>query len=252
MKIISIHELDNHIELNVSDGINNYMHLVNIENKQLISKKQITIIEYNKIVKNCIIEAMYNKVLNKLSYRKRSKNYVCELLDKILPAYKYVEYIIDRLVENMYIDDLDYAKSYVKDMIYISKYGPSKIEYNLKKECISEEVINSEIKVYSSELIYSNIDFYITKYLKNNKDSYLMFKNKSINRLITKGYNIDDIVSYFNSNNIVIYEEILIKNYIENNKIDIEKLKGRLITRGFDIDKVVELIEENKKKKTLL
>ncbi len=252
MQVTSYIELNNCIELEISDGINKHIHLLNKDYKVNIDIDNINIVNYGKIVENCILEGLYYKCINRISFRKRSVNYIKKYLSNELPDMKYVMYIINRLEATKYLDDRDYTKSYIKDMMYINKYGPARILNNLLKDEIEESIINDELRIYTYDLISKNIDFYISKYLKNNRDSYLMFKDKSINKLINKGYNIDDILNYFTNNDIVIYEEILIMNYLNSNKVDLVNLKERLIKRGFNSDKVAKVIEENKTKKTLL
>ncbi len=252
MRVESYTEIDNYIELIIFDGINSHTHLLNKEYKNDIDVDYISIAKYSEIVENCILEAIYYRCINRISYRKRSINYIRKYLDNELPIKIYTEYIINKLKHTKYLDDSDYARAYIKDMIHLNRYGPVRIHSTLEKDNILKSIIDEEIKLYSEDLILKNIEFYISNYLKNNKDSYMMFKNKSINKLINKGYNIDDISKYFENNNIVIYEEILIKNYLYDNNVDVAKLKDRLIKRGFNSDKVVKVIEENKEKKTFL
>ncbi len=252
MKIVGLINYENYIEIEITNGMNRYIHLLNMEYKDSIDILDITFTKYKKIVENCILEGLYHKCVKKILHRKKSINYIEEYLNKQLPNDRYCRYIVNRLIEVKYLDDNVYAKSYIKDMIHLSRYGPNRIVNNLKKEKISLDIIEKEIIVYSKKQMNENICYYINRYLKNNKDSYLMFKDKSINKLINKGYNIDDVLDYFRCNDIVIYEELLIKNYVSNSNVDLIKLKERLIKRGFNVDKVVSIIEENEKKKTLL
>ncbi len=252
MQVTCCKEFNDYIEIEIFDGINRHIHLLNSEYKAYAEIKNISLLEYEKLVENCVLENLYYKSIRKILCKKRSIAYIKEYLNKKLPDTRYIETIILRLKKAKYLDDIVYTKAYINDMIYIYKYGPIKIQYNLEKNNIEKSVINDEIKVYTYELVIKNIEFYVQKFLKTNKDSYMMFKDKCINKLISKGYNIDDILKYFENNDIIIYEDVLIKNYLSNSKVDLLKLKDRLVKRGFNPDKVVEIIEKNKEKKTLL
>ncbi len=245
-------EVENYIEITINDGINDYMHLVNYENKELISSDNVNITMYAEIVKNCVLEMYYYKCVNMISYRKRSINYITKYLNIALKDIRYTSHIVERLKNIKYLDDRNYAKSYISDMIFLNRFGPNKIVAVLTKDNIDEDIIGEEILIYNNDLLQNNIDYFVSKYLKSNKDSFLMFKDKTINKLLIKGYNLEHIEEYFKYNNIIIDETALVLEKMNKYCGEKRKLIDKLIKKGFNSDIVISTIMENYDKKNLI
>ena len=99
-----------------------------------------------------------------------------------------IEYVIDKLNEYKYIDDEQYAKSFV--LTYASKYGKLKLISGLKNKGISDRIIDN---LFDEELeLPSNIGLVAEKYMKNkqrNPKTYMMLSRF----LYSRGYEFDDI-----------------------------------------------------------
>ena len=94
-----------------------------------------------------------NYALNLISYRKRSEMEILNALDKKGFNKEYITYTIDYLKENKYINDEDFAKSFIADKQNLNKYGPNKIKYELYKKGISKEIVELSL-IPDDELEY--------------------------------------------------------------------------------------------------
>ena len=94
-----------------------------------------------------------NYALNLISYRKRSEMEILNALDKKGFNKEYITYTIDYLKENKYINDEDFAKSFIADKQNLNKYGPNKIKYELYKKGISKEIVELSL-IADDELEY--------------------------------------------------------------------------------------------------
>lgn len=105
-----------------------------------------------------------------------------------------IDFVIDKMLEYKYLDDIAYAKAYIST--YSNKYGKIKLITLLKSKGISENTItevleNEDVKMENS--IYSTAK----KYLKNKEiNSNTLMK---LNRfLYSRGYEYDEIKQCIN------------------------------------------------------
>lgn len=56
-----------------------------------------------------------------------------------------MEDIVASLVEEKFVDDVRFAGAYVRDKIRFAKWGPSKIEYNLKRLGVEPSVVRGAL-----------------------------------------------------------------------------------------------------------
>lgn len=94
--------------------------------------------------------------LSFLSYRQRSEK---EIINK-LKQKEYEENIINNTLEylrrNNLINDLEFAKSFMRDKINLNKYGPQRIKHELYKKGISSDIAKQIIDEYDHDDEYSN------------------------------------------------------------------------------------------------
>lgn len=82
-----------------------------------------------------------NFALQFLGYRQRSEK---EIMDRLCKK-GFEKYMIENtllyLKDHNLINDLEFAKSFMQDKININKHGPKKIQYELYKKGVSQEII---------------------------------------------------------------------------------------------------------------
>jgi len=134
-----------------------------------------------------------NKALRFLSYRMRSTKEVVDKLKKEGFQDFIIDEIIDYLKEYNLIDDLQYAKTFMKSKVNQNKYGPERIRFELFKKSIPKEIIDEVLTEYPDE--------YFTAYELANKkiESYKTNDKKSLygklgNYLQQKGFSYDCII----------------------------------------------------------
>lgn len=130
----------------------------------------------------------FSKAVKYLSSALKTEKQIKDYLRKKEYNPGTIEYVIDKLNEYKYLDDENYAKSFV--LTYSSKYGKLKLISALRSKGVSDRIIDN---VFSDELeIKSNIKNVAEKYLKNkeiNSQTYL----KLSRFLYSRGYEFDEI-----------------------------------------------------------
>lgn len=83
-----------------------------------------------------------NFALNFLGYRQRSEKEIVDRLRKKDFDEDMIKKTLVYLREHRLINDLEFAKSFMRDKININKHGPRKIQYELYKKGISQAIID--------------------------------------------------------------------------------------------------------------
>lgn len=102
-----------------------------------------------------------------------------------------IDYVINKMLEYGYLDDENYAKSFV--LTYSNKYGKLKLKSMLKSKGVSDKIIDSML---GGEVELSDsMEATATKYMKNKE---LNEKNivKLARFLMSRGYEFDKINGY--------------------------------------------------------
>lgn len=105
-----------------------------------------------------------------------------------------VDYVIDKLSEYNYINDINYATIYIKSVK--NKYGKLKIINNLRQKGISEKDIDEVMQEFESDT--QSILTLAQKYMKNkeiNQDNMA----KLYRHLLSKGFGYDEVNSIVRS-----------------------------------------------------
>ena len=111
-----------------------------------------------------------------LSYRFLQRNKTEKQLIDYLYKNKISGEIIDTgipiLNEKKYLNDEDYARRYLNDVMNIKKYGKIKIIYMLRSKGIKNDIIEKIMRDYDYELEYLNAEDLLSKKLDSEeKDS---------------------------------------------------------------------------------
>ena len=118
----------------------------------------------------------------------KSSQQIRDYLKKKEYTSDVIDYVIDKMVEYKYLDDVNYCKSFIAT--YSNKYGKLKLISALKSKGISESIID---EVFTEDVrLQDSIDKVAEKYLKNKIiNSETLIK---LNRfLYSRGYEFDKI-----------------------------------------------------------
>ena len=204
------------------------------------------IIEYNDFIE------CYEESIKYISKKMRSEKEIEEYLKNKGYNENICESCIKRLKDNNFINEDNYAKSYINDRFYLSKDGPYKIIRDLENLGIDSKIINKNIVNISDVEIEEKAKKYIEKKKNNNSKYSNSLMNKKIkDELINLGYDINIIEKYLiNTCDLDILEKEynkVYKRYSSKYKgIELTlKIKNYLYSKGYKIDDINNVIEKN-------
>lgn len=124
----------------------------------------------------------------------KTKKQVIDYLKKKEFNDEVISYVMEKLQEYKYIDDVNYIRSYVN--AYSNKFGKSKLIQNLKQKGVSQKDIN----MFFDEVELSEQDKCYELALKKSKNLELNEKNqqKIFRFLVSRGFDYDDIKNAMN------------------------------------------------------
>lgn len=171
-----------------------------ILNNNLLYKKEINNSLYNIIINNNMYEEAYNKSVSYIEVRLRSINEIKVYLKNKKYSEEVIENTINRLLKNNILNDEVFTKAFINDKLNFTTMGPYKIELELKKHNIDNNIINVYINNIDEDIIYEKINKLITKFMKTNKKhSGFILKNKIYNNLLNLGYKSSMILEILNN-----------------------------------------------------
>lgn len=192
--------------------------------------------------------SLYNKAIKYISKRLRSEYEVNEYLNKSNLKENDKLKIIKSLKENGYINDTNFAKSYIYDRFNLSSDGPNKIKQSLLNYMIDEKIIDENMCSIKEEDIRKKLEKIILKKVKlDHRHSINVIKNKLRFELKTLGYDIymiDDILKTINGNNNIEKEYNIIYNKLSRKyegDILLKKIKEKLYQKGYSYDEIINL-----------
>ncbi len=249
MKILKYKKTRNNEYLITTDKENYKLYDDIIIKNGLLLKKEVSEKEMQKIVnENNLLKAYYES-LKFLSIKLRTEKEIATYLKKKEYNSKEIEYALDRLSRDGYLNHQIYIEAYIHDMLNLYLVGEAKIQKDLITLGFREEEIAPYLAKIEHNIYLDKINKYITKKLKANKKSENEFKRKTLNELINKGFNKNDVLSFLDKLEIPINEEEVKKIITRlalkyNRKYDLNttklKIRNYLYTKGYsniDIDK---------------
>lgn len=129
----------------------------------------------------------FNKAIKYIGSSLKSIKQLKDYLKKKEYPDEVVEFVIDKLCEYKYLDDYNFAKSYV--LTYSNKYGRLKLISQLRMKGVDENIIDD---VFNENKVESNIENIARKYLKNKNITNETWLKLS-RFLYSRGYEFEDI-----------------------------------------------------------
>lgn len=220
--------LSNNVELTIYEDV--------ILKYELLLKKKINDKDLNKIKElNSYYEAYYFAV-NSLNSKFKSISDMKKILKDKEYSDTIIEDVTNKLIEQGYLNDNSYARSFINNQIITTNRGPYKIISELNKHNIKSSIVNEEIDVFTEDIQIEKMDKVINKSLKSNKTrGGVVLKKKIINDLINLGYSIDIIDKVINKYKFNTDKDIVQKEY--------EKIYKRL-SRKYEGDELKYKVKE--------
>ncbi len=219
---------------------------------ELLLKKEISTEEFKDILLENNKLKVYYAALKIINTKLKSEKELKETLKKKDYNSNEINYAIDRLNKEGYLNHEIYIEAYIHDMLNLYLVGEQKISNDLLNLGFKENEIRPYLNKIDPNIYKEKINKYINKKLKANKKSELEFKRKTLNELINKGFSKSDILSILDNISIAIndaeIEKIVTKLYYKyTKKYDLNttklKIKGYLYQKGYsniDIDNIID------------
>ena len=185
------------------------------------------ILKYNLLIRKDIDEKLiiemdkYNQeidvyyvALNSIKNRFRSVYELRGILIKKEYPIDLIDKAISKLLEQGYLNDRSYCKSFINNQMITTNNGPFKIKRELLEKKIDESIIDEEIEVFTAEEQSLKIHKLIEKFINTNHTrGGVVLKQKIYNDLKTLGYDISLINSIISEYEFTNNTDIAKKEY---------------------------------------
>ena len=235
---------DNDIKIDLYDDI--------ILKYELLLKKEIDNKTFDKLVLDNNKEDIYEKAINYISIKIRSREEIYNYLNKKGYEKEDIVNTIDRLEKNKLINDDLYIKSYIHDRFYLSSDGLNKIRNYLINLKLDEFIIDKYIEEIDREDIIDKLNKLIDKKIKSNRNySGNILKMRLINYFIEQGYNKSDIEDILKDKDLVDinlgikeYKKLYDKYSKKYEGYELENLiRNKLYQKGYDLNEIKKNID---------
>ena len=219
---------------------------------ELLLKKEIDDNTFNKMILDNNKEDIYNKTLNYISIKIRSKEEIYNYLNKKGYEKEDINNTITRLEKNNLINDDLYVKSYIHDKFYLSSDGLNKIKKYLLDLKLDECIINKYIDEIDREDILDKLNKLIDKKIKSSKTySGNILRLKLINYFFELGYNKSDIEEILNNKDLMDidfgikeYNKLYNKYSKKYDGYELENyIRNKLYQKGYDLNEIKKNID---------
>lgn len=241
MKVLKYKKIKNKYRVYFDNDIKVDLYEDIILKYELLLKKEIDSNTFDKLVLDNNKEDIYEKSLNYISIKIRSREEIYNYLNKKGYEKEDINSTINRLEKNGLINDELYIKSYIHDRFYLSSEGLNKTRNYLINLKLDESIIDKYIDEIDREEVLDKLNKLIDKKiktLKNINGNVLKYKLESY--FINLGYDKKDIDIILNNKNLtnnLSYEEEYKKLYNKYSKkytgYELEiRIKKKLYEKG--------------------
>ena len=164
---------------------------------KLLYKKEIDDVLFKNIVQDNNDYDIYNKCVKYIGVRLRSENEMREYMKKKGVSLDLMEEVITKLLKNRLLDDEIFTKAFINDKLNFTTMGPYRIQLELQKHNIDNNIISKYINEIDYDKLYEKINKQITKLIKSNKNKPNL-RNKIYNNLLNLGYSSEFILDNLN------------------------------------------------------
>lgn len=141
------------------------------------------------------------KLANYCIYQDRCHFEVEQKMKEFVLIPEAKEQLLLYLLQNDFLNEERFAKSYVRGKFKQKKWGKNKIKQSLKQKFIQDKLIVSAIKEEINADDYREcLQNYLEKLMPKNIEIPYMQKNKSISYLIQKGFEYELILELLKEN----------------------------------------------------
>ena len=124
-------------------------------------------------------------------YQDRCVQEVIKKLTRLQVIAKTKSKIIDHLIEDDYLNEVRFAKSFIQGKLRIKKWGRIKLNYELRIRGIKKFIIDEEINKISKEDYYDYFNEFSNNKIKTLKGSKEQKKRSFVNFFTYRGWEIN-------------------------------------------------------------
>lgn len=170
----------------------------------LLREKNITLELLEKVMNENIFYEVYDLSLSYIEIKMRTLKKLREYLLKKNFDINVIDNVLDRLVNEGYLDEKKYVDAYVNDKVNLTTWGPYKIKKNLEMLELDENLIEDKISSISDNVWKNKLEKIVNRKIKSmNNKSLSMIKNKLRLDMFNLGYDnslIEEVLNNIYSN----------------------------------------------------
>ncbi len=156
---------------------------------ELLLKKEILESDFKDINAYNLECDVYYVALNNIKARFKSTYDLMTFLQKMEYPTDLIDKAIKKLLDQGYLNDRSFARSYINNQIITTSKGPLKIERELLDKKIESTIIREELTIFDEDVQMEKINKIISKGLKGNRTrGGNVLKQKIYNDLKLLGY----------------------------------------------------------------
>lgn len=198
----------------------------------------------------------YSLALHYLSFRMRSSQEMYQYLMKKELDQEQIDVIIDRLINEKWLDDRMFAEAFVRTKVQTTSKGPQLIKKELLEKGVAASIAEASLVHYPFDKQLAKAKkLIIKKQAQSNKLSFKQQKNKMVQRLLQKGFTQDIIQEALEQtmpeqNNeeewqaLLLQGEKVVRKHEKKwsgNELE-QKVKMSLYQKGFSFDQIEKFI----------
>lgn len=200
----------------------------------------------------------YSRALDYISHQLRAESEVVQKLKELEIPTDKIPVVMGMLRENHFIDDQNYADSYVRTVMLTSDKGPSVIRQQLRMKKIGENLIDNAVVNYQSDRMLENATKLAEKQMKHYHKTPLKLRKQKVRQsMMTKGFDSDMITQVLDSLEVEENPEeqwdnlneqarkIWERNWRYDDRERVMRTKRSLVGKGFSFDEIQKWIDEN-------
>lgn len=174
-------------DVHFSNGDKLTVHEESLVRHRLINDRELTEEELKEIFEAVQYDHAYVSALKYISYKLRSLNEIRKYLNEEYESY-VVDEVVDRLMDENYVNDELYSDALKNTMLNTSDKGPKLLEMELKKHRVDEDIIMRKSGEFNDLIDSERMNKIKAKELKKYKGSQRQFSLKLQEKLMNKGY----------------------------------------------------------------
>jgi len=224
---------------------------------RLLKGKELNELDIESILAQDEVRKGVNTAIQFLSYRMRSEKEVRDDLKKKDFAPEVIQEVILKLYEMQYLDDAEFAASYVRTQMNTTYKGPVVIEMELRQKGIAPDLIEKALEEFHTEKQVKQAYAYAEKLARQHaRLSEKLLKQKVAQGLAGKGYPPDIIALamerlHLEKGEKEEWEALLVQAEKAKRKYRNlsgyeygQKIKQFLYRRGFPLDMIERYLRE--------